>query len=118
MTLVFLSTRMDIGDVLPQPPGEAGVSTPAQARSPSPAGSESASRAAASRARPALPCFEVFLRGSVDTVAGGGVEVEFRDDLFAKFSLRPPGPHRQRHPQAPLLHRRDHTFGDNIAFHN
>src|SRR5262249_60792825 len=58
------------------------------------------------------------LRGIVEIVGGGDVEVGFGDDVFAKLDVGAFEAHHQRHPQTHFLHGRDHAFGDDIAFHD
>src|SRR6476469_5230423 len=62
-----------------------------------------------------LHCLDDLLRGVVEIVGRGDVDVGFRDDFFTKLHIRAFEPHDERHPQAHLLHRRDHAVGDDIA---
>src|SRR5262249_11757747 len=62
--------------------------------------------------------FDDLLRGGVEIVGGGDVEVGFCDDVLAELHIGAFEPHHQRHPQAHLFHRCDHAFGDDVAFHD
>src|SRR5258708_1126396 len=64
------------------------------------------------------PPLDGVVGGSARSVGGGAVGVGFRVDFFAKFAVGAFEPRHQRPPQAPLLHRRDHAFGDDVAFHD
>src|SRR5260370_13986005 len=58
------------------------------------------------------------LRGIVEIVGRQHVEATFPDDFLAGVDVGALEPHHQRHFQADFLHRRDHAFGDDIAFHD
>src|SRR5262245_39403696 len=49
------------------------------------------------------------LRGVIEIVGGGHVEVGLREDVLALRHIGAFEPHHQRHPQAHLAHGVDHT---------
>ena len=58
------------------------------------------------------------MRGVVEVVGGGDVKIGLADDLLAEIHIGAFEPHHQRHRQPYLLDRRDHAFGDDVAFHD
>ena len=58
------------------------------------------------------------LRGVVEIVGRGHVEIGLGDDLLALLDIGAFEPHHQRHLQADFLHRRDDALGDDVALHD
>src|SRR5919108_5807099 len=58
------------------------------------------------------------LRGVIEIVGGGDVEIGFRDDLFAELHVGTFESHHQGDAQAHLLHRCHDAFSDDVAFHD
>src|ERR1700692_3567489 len=58
------------------------------------------------------------LRGVVEIVGRQHVEATFPDDLLAGIDIGALQPHHQGNLKADFLHRRDHAFGNDVAFHD
>ena len=66
----------------------------------------------------ALHRFDGLLRGVVEVVRRGDVEIGLGDDLLAERDIGALKPHHERHAKPHFLHRGDDAFGDDIAFHD
>ena len=60
----------------------------------------------------------IFLAASSRSSAGDDVEPGVADDLLAEFDIGAFEAHHQRNLEAHFLHRGDHAFGDDVAFHD
>ena len=66
----------------------------------------------------ALHRLDDLLRGVIEIVRRGHVEIGLGDDLLAQIHIGAFEPHHQRHAQADVAHRGDHAFRDDVALHD